>query len=117
MKTSEIFALLSMNFRYMRLILFFDLPVETNSQKKAYRNFVKNIKRSGFYMLQESVYLKLVIDQRSADASIKNIKKFLPKEGNVAVLNITEKQFNSIDYLLGEHYSEVINDQEKYIEL
>ena len=49
-----------MSYRFMRAILFFDLPVEKVSQRSAYRSFLKNIKKIGFYMLQKSVYVKLV---------------------------------------------------------
>ena len=42
-----------MNYRYMRLVLFFDLPVETSSQRRAAQKFVKEIKKVGFYMMQE----------------------------------------------------------------
>ena len=50
----------------MRLLLFFDLPMTTSSELKTYRNFVKNIKKEGFYMLQKSVYVKMVIDNQAA---------------------------------------------------
>lgn len=36
-----------MSYRFMRAILFFDLPVEKVSQQRAYRKFIKNIKKMG----------------------------------------------------------------------
>ena len=50
-----------MSSRFMRLVLFFDLPVIKTSQRKAYTKFVKDIKKIGFYMLQESVYIKMCL--------------------------------------------------------
>ena len=44
--------------RYMRLIVFFDLPVATAKQRKDYRLFRKYLTKDGYLMLQESVYAK-----------------------------------------------------------
>ena len=101
----------------MRILLFFDLPTLTAEHLKAYRNFVKNIKKDGFYMLQESVYVKMVIDKQASDASINRINKFIPKEGNVITLAITEKQFNSMNVIVGEYKTDVITDVERVVKL
>lgn len=101
----------------MRLILFFDLPVEKATQRREYRKFVKNIKKSGFYMLQKSVYVKISIDMQNAQSILNKIRSLLPKEGNISILTITEKQFSKIEYLLGENYTDIINSDERVIEL
>lgn len=101
----------------MRMMLFFDLPSVTNSDKKEYRKFVKFIKKEGFIMLQESVYVKLATNQTNVDSELKQLKLNLPNGGYVALLNITEKQFNSISFLCGEFESDVINTDDKFIEL
>lgn len=101
----------------MRLILFFDLPVETSVNRRDYRNFVKEIKKLGFYMIQESVYVKLGIDLRSVQSSIEKIKRILPHKGNISVLTITEKQFTDIDILLGEMKTDVVDSDERIVEL
>jgi CRISPR-associated endoribonuclease Cas2 len=99
----------------MRLILFFDLPVVSDRDKRAYTHFLKALKRQGFYMLQYSVYIKLNMDQRAAESSVKQVKEILPKDGYIAVLMVTEKQFASIQYLLGEPDSDVIADDERLV--
>lgn len=101
----------------MRLMLFFDLPVESESQRKDYRHFIKNLKKQGFYMMQESVYVKLGIDLQAVNSTIEKIKTFLPKDGDIMVLSITEKQFANINVLLGENSTDVINSDERVIEL
>lgn len=106
-----------MNYRYMRLILFFDLPVETSSQRRAAQEFVKEIKKVGFYMMQESVYLKLGIDARAVTSTIEKVRKFVPKDGKISVLTITEKQFSEMEMLLGERPYDVIDTDERIIEL
>ena len=57
----------------MRVILFFDLPTTTAKHIKAYNRFLKHIKREGFVMMQESVYVKLAITQAKADALINRV--------------------------------------------
>lgn len=106
-----------MSYRFMRAILFFDLPVEKVSQQKAYRKFVKNIKKLGFYMLQKSVYVKMGIDIQAVKSTIDKVKKMCPNGGEISVLTITEKQFASIELLLGEGMSDVINNDERIVEL
>ena len=101
----------------MRLILFFDLPVEKSAQRKAYRHFIKDIKTFGFYMVQKSVYVKMSIDMQAVNSTIEKIKKISPKEGNISVLSITEKQFAGIEYILGENKTDVINSDNRIIEL
>ena len=44
--------------RFMRLLVFFDLPVESASQRKEYRLFRKFLIKDGYLMMQESVYAK-----------------------------------------------------------
>jgi CRISPR-associated protein Cas2 len=99
----------------MRLILFFDLPVGSDKQKREYTHFVKNLKKEGFYMIQYSVYAKLNMDQRAADSSIHSVKEFLPVDGVISVLTVTEKQFASIVYLLGESKSDVVSDDDRLV--
>ena len=106
-----------MNYRYMRLVLFFDLPVETSSQRRAAQKFVKEIKKVGFYMMQESVYLKLGIDARAVNATIDKVRKFIPDKGNISVLTITEKQFSQIQFILGENVSNIISSDERIVVL
>ena len=87
--------------RFLRIILFFDLPVETASQRKAYALFRKKLITNGFLMLQKSVYTKLVINRQSMELEINKVKSSLPKEGLVQILTVTEKQFTRIETILG----------------
>ena len=87
--------------RFLRIILFFDLPVETASQRKAYALFRKKLITNGFLMLQKSVYTKLVINRQSMEIEINKVKTILPKEGLVQILTVTEKQFTRIETILG----------------
>ena len=115
MKKSD---LLNMEYdRFMRLLIFFDLPTLTKKNRRDYTKFRKNLIRNGFYMIQESVYAKMVIDHQLAESITNKINSFLPSEGNVMVLTITEKQFNGIEILLGDAKSDVVSSLDRILEI
>lgn len=99
----------------MRTILFFDLPTLTNGDRRNYRLFVKGLKTNGFYMVQESVYVKMSIDSQAMETTINRVKSILPPKGFVLALNITEKQFSSMQVLIGEFQTDVVNSDERII--
>ena len=47
-------------FRFMRIMVFFDLPTITLEDRRNYTKFIKCLIKNGFIMLQESVYSKLI---------------------------------------------------------
>jgi len=106
-----------MNYRYMRTIVLFDLPMETKPEQKQYRKFIKFLKKSGFIMFQKSVYTKLHINNSTLDNQKRLINKNLPSNGIVSILNITEKQFQTIEHLIGQRSSNIIDDDSRYVEL
>lgn len=82
--------------RFMRILLFFDLPMESNKDKKEYRKFIKFLTGEGFIRLQYSVYCKLCINNDSAQTEIKRIKLNSPSQGDIRMMSITENQFQKI---------------------
>ena len=101
--------------RFMRILVLFDLPVETNEDKRNYRNFRKSLIKSGFIMLQESVYCKM-ISSPSVENSVKNtIQKNKPPKGLVFLLSVTEKQFAKMEYIVGECKSEYLDTSERLV--
>ena len=99
----------------MRVIVFFDLPVLTESNRREYRTFRKFLIKSGFMMVQESVYCKLAQNSSVADIMVDNIKKNKPPEGLVQVLRVTEKQYNKMDFIVGEKTGDVLTTTEKLV--
>ena len=89
-------------YRQMRLILIYDLPVIEESDKRIYSRFHKNIIKLGFYMLQYSVYVKVINNDTSLKQSILKIEKIIPEKGNIMIMKITEKQYQDMIYLRGE---------------
>ena len=85
----------------MRLIVFFDLPVDTAKQRKDYRLFRKFLLKDGYLMLQESVYAKLVVNDGVAGAAVARLRKNKPPAGLVQVLKVTESQFATMECITG----------------
>lgn len=99
----------------MRVVVFFDLPVTTSSERRMYTQFRKYLIKSGFMMMQESVYCKLAVNSSAAEAIIDNIKKNRPDNGLVQALKVTEKQFNKMEFIVGENNSEILCTDERLV--
>lgn len=84
----------------MRILVFFDLPTETAKDRKKYSQFRKFLIKEGFIMMQESVYAKLVLNNSITNSIKDKISKNKPQKGIVQMLIITEKQFNSMEYIV-----------------
>ena len=104
-----------MNYRYMRVIVFFDLPTETPDDKREYRNFRKFLIKKGFLMMQESVYCKLALNATAAESIVRSVKSSKPKTGLVQLLVITEKQFNKMEYIVGNSESTIIDSDDRLV--
>lgn len=102
----------------MRLMVFFDLPVETAAQKKSYRLFRKHLIKEGFLMVQESVYAKLVTNDGAASSVIARLRKNKPPAGLVQVLKVTERQYATMEYIAGERVDfEEVDSMEEFLVL
>lgn len=88
--------------RIMRVLIFFDLPTKTVIEKKEYTLFRKFLLQSGYDMLQYSVYAKITRNRDDAQRMITRVKQNLPPKGQVRALLVTEKQYTSMQILLGK---------------
>ena len=101
----------------MRLMVMFDLPVETSYQRRAYRKFRKKLVEEGFLMIQYSVYVRVCVSRQSATFMENRIKDFMPDEGLVQTMMVTEKQYNSMYFLLGKKKEDVRNSAKRTVVL
>ena len=99
------------------MIVLFDLPVTTSKDMRQYTKFRKFLLKSGFLMMQESVYCKLALNATAAEAVVENLRKNKPESGLVQILTMTEKQFQKIEILVGTSNSNVIDSDERLIVL
>ena len=104
-----------MSFRFMRVMVFFDLPTETAKDRKIYNKFRKFLINEGFIMMQESVYAKLALNNSIVNSIKDKINKNRPPKGIVQLLVITEKQFSSIEYIVGNKTSNVVDNTERFV--
>nr|WP_318686028.1 CRISPR-associated endonuclease Cas2 [uncultured Acetatifactor sp.] len=101
----------------MRVIVLFDLPVTTSEDMRQYTKFRKYLLKSGFIMMQESVYSKLALNATVAEAIVGNLRKNKPETGLVQALTMTEKQFQKIEFIVGDSKSNVLDSDERLIVL
>lgn len=104
-----------MSYRYMRMILMFDMPVETAEERKAYRKFRKFLIKEGFIMHQFSVYSKLLLNSSANNAMLERLKVNNPKKGSITLLTVTEKQFSRMIYLDGERDTSIANSDARLV--
>lgn len=114
-KTGTYFRLNVMSYRFMRVIVFFDLPIETSEERREYRKFRKALLRNGFIMAQESVYSKIALNNTAAEAIKETVRKHKPQKGLIEMLVVTEKQFENIEFVLGEGQTDVIDSADRLV--
>lgn len=68
-------------------------------------------------MMQKSVYTKLSVNNVMTDSIKDSVEKNCPPEGIVEMLEVTEKQFLKIKYVVGEKQTSVIDSIDKLIEI
>ncbi|EJP25708.1 putative CRISPR-associated endoribonuclease Cas2 [Peptostreptococcaceae bacterium AS15] len=66
-------------------------------------------------MMQESIYCKMAVNSTMADTIVNNIRKNKPKYGLVQVLKITEKQYASMEFIVGQSKMEVLDTTERVV--
>ncbi|AMV69546.1 CRISPR-associated endonuclease Cas2 [Pediococcus damnosus] len=99
----------------MRLMVMFDLPVETSEDRRNYRKFRKALLNEGFLMVQYSIYVRVCVDKKSANLMEKRIATFSPANGLIQSLMVTEKQYNSMNFIVGESKQDVRNSADRTI--
>jgi len=86
----------------MWVVAMFDLPVHTKEARREYTHFVKHLKRDGFTRIQFSVYARHSASKENAEAHIGRVKGFLPPDGEVRIITITDKQFERMSVFWGK---------------
>jgi len=77
-----------MRYEALRLLCFFDLPMDTNQEKRIYRNFRKDLIANGFEMLQFSVYYRTCPNRSFASKFYKKLSQSNLPSGNVRLLAV-----------------------------
>lgn len=101
----------------MRILVFFDLPVETQKNRHDYAVFRRYLIKNGFIMMQKSVYCKLALNNVTSKVIKDRLRQNVPPDGLVEILEITENQFSAIEYLLGQNQSNVEDSMDRLVEV
>lgn len=85
----------------MRLLVFFDLPVVTREERRIYAVFRKFLLADGYDMIQFSVYCRICSGEDAVNKHLNRLEKNLPAKGSVRFLQITERQYANMKFLVG----------------
>ena len=88
--------------KFMRIIVFFDLPVVTKKDRKTYAKFRHFLINDGYIMLQYSVYSRICNGDDGVYKHYARLKENLPKKGSIRCMKVTEKQYASMEILVGK---------------
>ncbi|MGC9455759.1 MAG: CRISPR-associated endonuclease Cas2 [Phycisphaerae bacterium] len=86
----------------MWLLVMFDLPTDSNKARRQYTQFRKKLLKDGFARMQYSVYVRHCASKENADVHRTRIRGFVPPQGEVRVLRITDKQYERMEIFWGK---------------
>ena len=85
----------------MRMLVFFDLPMVSKAERRAYTLFRRFLINDGYDMIQFSIYGRILNGNDALEKHMRRLVNSLPPEGSVRCLSVTEKQFASMKMLVG----------------
>ena len=101
----------------MRVVVFFDLPTETAEERRDYRRFRAALLKNGFFMMQESVYSKIILNNTAANVIKETVRKLKTGKGLIQMLTVSERQFENMEFVLGKKQSTVVDTAERLVVL
>ena len=87
--------------KFMRILVFFDLPVGTKRERHDATRFRNDLLNDGYYMMQFSIYSRMVKGMSAVEKHVRRLRHMAPPSGSVRVLTVTEKQFADMFFLVG----------------
>ncbi|WP_427902855.1 CRISPR-associated endonuclease Cas2 [Metamycoplasma alkalescens] len=102
----------------MRLLLMYDIYYNTPEDTKIYNKFLNNLSKLGYTRIQYSIYAKVLVVHTEYENEKRKLLRIIPKNSNVRIVLLTEKQYQNIEILNGEKSkNEIYNLEEEYIKL
>ena len=83
-------------YKLMWMIVLFDLPVVTKTDRKNANKFRKFLQDQGFDMCQFSIYMRFCAGKEQTQVYTRRVRTALPPSGNVQIIYITDKQYENI---------------------
>ncbi len=88
-------------YRFMWLLVMFDLPVGTKLERRAATKFRLSLLDLGFEMSQFSVYMRFCVGKEQAAHRTREIANQVPPKGTVHILAVTDRQFEQMAVFRG----------------
>jgi CRISPR-associated protein Cas2 len=102
-------------YRLMWLLVIFDLPVGTKTERYAATRFRNFLLDQGFGMTQFSVYMRFCGGKDQAETYTKRIERAVPNAGLVQILGFTDRQYEKIISFKGRARARKNKNPEQYI--
>lgn len=96
--------------KFMRMIVFFDLPVKTKTQRRVATQFRNFLLKDGYFMVQFSVYCRICNGYDDVEKHKQRIRNYKPDNGSVRLLVITERQYEKMELIIGNRVAEEEHD-------
>ncbi len=93
----------------MRIIVIL-APTNRRGTKTEYTQLRNFLNKDGYLPIIPDVYMRITQNRKTAEKHFRRIRDYAPKTGTVRILRLTEKQFQSIELLIGEE-----DEQEKLV--
>ena len=88
-------------YKKVRVLVLYDLPMTEVEDRKEYAKFRRDILKLGCYLVQFSVYAKVIKNEIYYKSFINKLKNIIPERGEVRVIKLTEKQYEDMIFLNG----------------
>ena len=76
------------------LFVCFDLPVVEKEEMRQANVFRKNLLKLGYFMLQNSIYVRSCVTYEKTSKFIKTLKQIAPTTGSINAFYITDRQWS-----------------------
>ncbi|MBN1591500.1 MAG: CRISPR-associated endonuclease Cas2 [Pirellulales bacterium] len=86
----------------MWILVMFDLPTDTKKARHDYTVFRKHLLENGFTQMQYSVYARHCPSKENAVVHINRVEGYVPPDGEVRILTLTDKQFERMVIFWGK---------------
>lgn len=84
------------------ILVLFDLPVATDTQRRSATQFRKFLLDDGYQMTQFSVYMRPCVSYEHVSKHTERVRKAAPLDGFVRVMFFTDKQYELSINIIGK---------------
>lgn len=86
------------------LIVCFDLPVGSKEEVRQANAFRRMLLNLGYFMLQNSIYVRSCVTYDKTEQHIKNLRLIAPQTGSITAFYITDRQWSLAVNIQQHHY-------------